>query len=460
MQPIDRRDFLKRAELALAAGAIGAVSPSAQAASIVDLAPGDSVQAAIDAIVDASPTNRYVVRLPAGTYTPWRMQPFVNVQGAGLATIVNTNAAQAIQLASDVQLSDMRIVYDDDAGGSGPRGAIEKLSGNCRNLWLDRLEIEVSARGAPGDRYAILLQQNTVSVYLRDTNIVTKAGGIYMASAGNLVGQGCNIFLIGEDDWAESGLNHYGLVLDSAARIRWFGGHISCGYSHGTAPNPNESIKDIVCVLVPSDNTQSSARIDLFSVWMYAHNTATVIDGKLNTTRAENGWIRRYNCAEQAENPNTTPPWSATAAFGVYNTALQPPQGSGGINQMFGGRATGRADGNVAGQLIILDGLSPPAPQLDEADNGIIQLDSSAGPFTVTLARNNRGIGQELTFVNHPGDNPVTLDATYDKVITPWYPAGHRASRRGLPPATGITLAVDRTAGSTGAVPGRIQRHR
>lgn len=189
------------------------------------------------------------------------------------------------------------------------------------------------------------------------------------------------------------------------------GGHITCGYSHAVTPNPQESNHDVVCVYIPADNTAAAARVDLFGVWIYAHNTASSIGGRFNTTRAENGWIRRYNCAEQAENPNTIPSWSAKAAFGAFNTALQPEQGIGGVNQVFGGRTSGEADGNVGGQLIVLDGVDPEAPRLDEGDNGIVQLDSSAGPFTVNLASGNRGIGQALTFANHPDGHPVTLDA-------------------------------------------------
>lgn len=385
----------------------------------------DTVDAALAAVTDAADDKRYDVVLQAGEYAPFTGKNHMNVHGSGRGTIIPCSAAAPINIAGFATVSNMRILYDDAVGGgSGAVGAIQKIGAAINGVVLSDLDIEVlSVKGAAGDRYGINWQANTVNAYLNNVNIITRGCGIYYSSAGNLTVNGSNVFMIGEDDDSETGLNRYGLIIPGPARVTWHGGRITCGYNGYPQSNPRESTKDVVGVLIPQSNVNTSVRADLFGTWVYAHNRATTIAGKLNTTRADNGWIRRYGTTEQAENPNTSPNWDATAAYGAFNTVddprfTGPSAGIGGVNQLFGGRASG-SSGNVGGQLITLDGVAPASPALDGSDTGVVRLDSTAGPFTAQLSTAQAGVGQDLLFVND-GPNVVTLDAKTNHVIRPF----------------------------------------
>lgn len=382
------------------------------------------IQSAIDAISDAAVDKRYTVFVQPGGYAAFTMKEYVDVFLGSRSTVIETVYDSSVLIAPYTSLFGGRVIFDDNSGGgSYTQAAIEKPAEIIEDFHLVGTEIEVmSCAGAPGDRYAIAMHSNTVELFLENVLILSRCGGIHLDSAGNITANGSSIFLIGEDTPASAGVNHYGLRHDTGGRIRWFGGHITCGYNQMPTPNPSEATNDICCAYIPATNTNSSCRIDLHGVWIYARNEHEIAPisgatptGLLHTTYAANGWIRRHGCSEQAENP---PTYDAKAAYGAFNTADQPGTGIGGKNQKFGGRATG-SDGNVGGQLITLDGVDPASPELDGQDDGFVYLDASNGAFTVALSTAQASIDRELLFYHGAGTANVTLDAQGSNVVQP-----------------------------------------
>lgn len=168
-----------------------------------------SIQAAIDSITDASPTNRYLVQVGPGTYPgPVVMKSYVDVRGAGprLTTIALADGpgeTVTVMMADDTALLDLNVVNTSSqlpvgvyvpsgsvelrnvtvtaTGTSGPNNAIRSTTSGT--ITLDH----VIATGKPNEGYG-LLSNSAGPVNAKDSELHGTRAAIY---AGPLTFVGC-----------------------------------------------------------------------------------------------------------------------------------------------------------------------------------------------------------------------------------------------------------------------------
>ncbi len=393
---------------ALGAGAtvagLGASIPAAQAAgasSILTVGVGGqyaTIPQALRAAAGASAADPYIIMLLPGTHDlrsrqrPLTIPSWVTLMGYHRRSVeVLLNGGGSIAVTSNSAISDITFRYQGDRAA-----LLHNATGFLNNFELSRVTIYAQGAGAAIDLTSWV--DNEVMFY--DLLIVTEAIGIAMQRGGFLQVYNSRIALVGEN----TGTFHCGYFFPQYTRMWIFGGMIGTGYGYPNVSDPGQHVVGIYC------GQDMKGRVEMRSVWSICRNELAGAGDVVNCVRiaalTDDARVRAFACYLQAESPSDAAENHSVhvVSAGRFETHGNRVREFGGL-QAFGGAQTGVSHYSTADNGSLLRAES----------GGLILLDASAGPFTLTLASGWVLEGEQYIFKKiDRTSNAVTIQAGLD----------------------------------------------
>jgi|CXWL01.1.fsa_nt_gi hypothetical protein len=321
------------------------------------------------ATAGASATSPYVIFLLPGIYDlranggPITLPQWVTLAGAHRKAVeVWLENSVFLSVASNSSVSDMTFRYSGEGAALISKGPLA-----LENFELSRTTLFIKGSGA-----AVDLRKWVINAWFYDLTIVTEGIGVRMTGGGYLWVYNGHITLLGDT----TGTFHCGYFVPTYARLWLFSGFLGVGYGYPNISDPDQDVIGVYCA------PNMRGRVHMHDIWSICRNDKAGVGGSVvNCIRIEalsksDAIVRAFGCYMQAESGE-----AGALAAAVFTDGPGRFESHGsrvrefGMTQAYGGGQTGVSRYSAAD-----NGLT-----LRQESGGLVLLDGSEGPFTLTL---------------------------------------------------------------------------